>query len=360
MTTERNIYSDLAIPPGEYLAEVIEELGMTKDELARRMDRPAPKLSAIFNGTKAITPDTALQLEKVVGVPAHIWTGLESEYRLTLARIQETKDIERVQNETSLVTKYCYAELAKLGFVNKTSKPIDKVKELHHFFGVTSLLNIPNLKRHQVAFRKAAGAQSPEATSAWLRIGEAEAQRTAAQPFHTESLKQNLLKIRILTTLAPENFIEKLKQILLEAGVVLVLCPHLPKTFASGATFWLGQQKAVIMLSNRGRWADMFWFSFFHEIGHLLLHGKQLVFLENENEPKASKHEQEADKFAANTLVPPKEYKNFLLDGIFDTTSITDFAKRLEIDPGNVVGRLQHDGYIKNSWHNSLRTRYKW
>ena len=94
MMTEQNIHSDLAIPPGEYLEEVLVELGMTKDELARLMDRPGPKLNAIFKGHKSITPDTALRLEKVVGVPAHIWTGLEAEYRLALARIQDTKEHE--------------------------------------------------------------------------------------------------------------------------------------------------------------------------------------------------------------------------------------------------------------------------
>jgi HTH-type transcriptional regulator/antitoxin HigA len=86
MATKKDLHSDLAIPPGEYLEEVIADLGMTKAELARRIDRPPCKLSAIFKGTKAITPDTALRLEKVVNIPAHIWVGLESEYRLTLAR----------------------------------------------------------------------------------------------------------------------------------------------------------------------------------------------------------------------------------------------------------------------------------
>src|SRR5690606_1407062 len=99
MTKEKNIYSDLPIPPGEFLEEVIDDLGMGKDELAKRMNRPAAKLSAIFSGDKAITPDTALQLEKVTGVPAHIWNGLESEYRLTLARLQEHKELENRKNE---------------------------------------------------------------------------------------------------------------------------------------------------------------------------------------------------------------------------------------------------------------------
>jgi HTH-type transcriptional regulator / antitoxin HigA len=360
MISENNIYSDLAIPPGEYLAEVIEELGMTKDELARRMNRPAPKLSAIFNGTKAITPDTALQLEKVVGVPAHIWTGLESEYRLTLARNQEAREIQQQQNETKLVTKYCYADLANLGFVKKTTRPINKVRELQHFFGVTSLKNIPNLKRHQVAFRTGAGNQSQEATSAWLRIGEFQAQRTEAPPFSQKALKHSIPKIRRMTNLLPGKFINSLKKILLECGIVFVLCPHLPKTYTSGATFWLGQNKAVVMLSNRGRWADMFWFSFFHEIGHLRLHGKQLVFLENDNGSELDKREQEANNFAANVLIPLKEYKEFLFDGLFQVDNITDFAKRIKVHPGIIVGRLQHDGLLKISWLNSIRTRYDW
>ncbi len=86
MATKQGLHSDLAIPPGEYLEEVLDELGMTKEELARRMGRPPSKLSAIYKGAKAITPETAMQLEKVVGVPAHIWLGLESEYRFALGK----------------------------------------------------------------------------------------------------------------------------------------------------------------------------------------------------------------------------------------------------------------------------------
>ena len=135
METDQAIYSDMPIPPGEYLEEILDELGMTKDELAKRMNRPAPKLSAIFKGEKAITPDTALQLEKVVGVPAHIWTGLESEYRLTLARLQQTLAQEQLKNETALITKFRYADLAGLGLIKKHTRAVDKVLALQKFFG---------------------------------------------------------------------------------------------------------------------------------------------------------------------------------------------------------------------------------
>ncbi len=361
MMIRENILSDMAIPPGEYLEEVISEMGMTKNELAQRMSRPAPKLSAIFTGDKAITPNTALQLEKVVGVPAHIWTGLEAEYRLTLARNQEILETQRLRDESNLITKFGYSELVKLALIAKKTKAVDKVRELQNYFGVTSLKNISTLKRYQPAFRQGSGNRSPEATSAWLRIGEIQAQKAVARPFRRDLLKSALPSIRDMTRQSPEQFETLLRQTLLEAGVVLILCPHLPKTYLHGATFWLGPKKAVLMLTIRGSWADIFWFSLFHELGHLLLHGKQMVFLEGDTwEDELDKPEKEADKFAGDRLIPPVEYKSFTKKGDFYPQDITTFARHLRIDPGIVVGRLQHDGYIESSWHNGLRSRYEW
>jgi len=361
MMIREETHSDLAIPPGEYLEEVIVELGMTKKELARRMNRPAPKLSAIFAGDKAITPDTALQLEKVVGVPAHIWTGLEAEYRLTLARNQEIQEMQRLRAESNLITKYCYSELVKLGYVAKKTKPIKKVQELQRFFGVTSLMNIPALKRYQVAFRQGKGKRSPEAIAAWLRIGELQGQKAESKRFSKHAFKDALPTIRSMTQMSPDRFEIQLPQILLDAGVVFVLCPHLPGTSVNGATFWLGQNKAVLMLTIRGSWADIFWFSLFHEIGHLLLHGKQMVFLEGEDrENELDEFEREADQLAADTLIPPDEYEAFVGTKAFYPRTIKDFARRLGVDPGIVVGRLQHDDHLRPSWHNCLRSRYEW
>ena len=80
------IESDLAIPPGELLEEELEERGMSQIELARRMGRPRQKINEIIKGKRAITPATALQLEQVLGISARLWLGLETDYRLTLAR----------------------------------------------------------------------------------------------------------------------------------------------------------------------------------------------------------------------------------------------------------------------------------
>jgi len=364
MRTESVAHSDLAIPPGEYLEEVIGELGMTKDELATRMARPASKLSQIFKGEKAITADTALQLEKVVGVPAHIWLGLESEYRLSLVRQEKAREQELLKAEAGLVDTFCYQELVKLGAVARHTQPIEKVAELQRLFGVATLDSVLEVRRYQAAFRCGKSPRqghSCHAVAAWLRMGEIRAQAVECAPFNKLLLQESLTKIRAMTLLTPNECLGPLSELLASTGVALVVCPHFPGTKAHGATFWLGREKAVLLLTIRGKWADIFWFSLFHELGHLLLHDRQSVFLEDGcAAPEQAEQEAAADRFAADTLIPPKIYERFLKHGIFTPYSVRGFADVHRIDVGIVVGRLQHDGRLKHGWNNDLRKRYEW
>lgn len=364
MVTERNnqdVFSDLAIPPGEYLEEVIAELGMSKDELSKRLNRPASKLSAMFKGEKAITPDTALQLEKVVGVPAHIWNGLEAEYRLVQARERELKKQEQLKDEIGYIKPFCYAELVKFRIVAKKTRPIDKVIELQNFFGVTSLKTVATLHRYQPAFRSSKSKRSSEAVAAWLRVGELRAQKVHCQPFDKARLIEALTIIRSMTKQSPDRFQSELHKLLADCGIALVILPHFPKTYAHGATFWLGRDKAVLMMTIRYRWADIFWFTLFHEIGHLLKHKRQLVILEGDiDDPEYIKMEEQANKFAAEILIPQSEYTAFIKNDQFYEDEINAFATYAGISTGIVVGRLQKDGLIDRSWHNRLRSRFKW
>ena len=356
MTTE--LVSNLPVPPGEYLEEVLEELGMSKSELATRMGRPQAKLSAIFKGTKAVTPDTALQLERVTGVPAHIWTGLETDYRLAQARQREELREEQCKAEAPLVTLFCYNELKKLHLVPACTRAVDKVKALQEFFGVMSLNDVVGLPRYQVAFRhkaKEESERSQEAVAAWLRVGEIRARAMACAPFDADRLKESLGDLRAMTRKNPDQFFEPLKKTLSDAGVALVACPHFPKTRAHGATFFLTEEKAVLMVTLRCSWADIFWFSLFHEIGHILLHGKKEVILEG---AEKNKKEDEADAFARNCLIAPERWKTFVRSGRFDNEGISRFARQAGISSGIVAGRLQHEGYLARSWGNELRARY--
>jgi HTH-type transcriptional regulator/antitoxin HigA len=357
MATENQIHSDLAIPPGEYLEEVLSELGMSKDELAHRMGRPATKLSHIFKGTKSITPETALQLEKVVGVPAHVWTGLEAEYRLTLAHHQ---DQEQLQAEVELSRSFPYPDLAKNGEVKKTTSPTERVRELLGFFSVASLRNISGLPLYQAAFRCSKSTKekrSEDAVNAWLRMGERRAQQVTTAAFDKSRLRQTVNEIRALTLLPVEDFQTPLREKLAACGVALVICPHFQGTLAYGATFWTARDRAALMITIRGKWADIFWFSLFHEIGHLLLHGKDQVILEDDD---MTPMENEADDFAAEILIKSKLWQQFQQAGVFSEASIRAFARELGVHSGIVVGRLQHLNLIDFRWHNSLRSKYEW
>ena len=86
MTKAPRVWSDLPIPPGEVLAEELNARGMTQKELATRLGRPAQAINEIIKAKKAITPETAIGLEQVLGIDAQFWTHIEADYRLTLAR----------------------------------------------------------------------------------------------------------------------------------------------------------------------------------------------------------------------------------------------------------------------------------
>ncbi|MBT3297183.1 MAG: HigA family addiction module antidote protein [Verrucomicrobia bacterium] len=359
METESHFVSDLPIPPGEYLEEVVEELGISKGELATRMGRPLPKLSAIFSGKKAITPDTALQLERVTGVGAHIWTGLENDYRLSQARRRARERETQCKAETPLVTKFCYRQLVVLGLVPQFTRGIDKVKAMQEFFGVMSLHSVLDVPRYQVAHRHGArevGDRSPEAVAAWLRVGEVKARAKDCAPFDGQALKSGLAKLRGLTSQAPETFSYQLEQALSESGVAFVPCPHFPKTKAHGATFFQSKDRAVVMLSLRYKWGDIFWFTLFHELGHLLLHSKKDVILEDKEK---TIREEEADVFARDQLIPAEDWTAFTSQPRYTSNRIREFASQTGISAGIVVGRLQHEKRILPSAHNELRQRYQ-
>ena len=357
--TDQSYISDLAIPPGEYLEEVLDDLVLSQAELARRMGRPAQAINEIIKGEKAITPDTAIQLEQVVGVPAEFWNNLESEYRLVLAKEQE---MLKAQEETEVASKFPYLEMSKLGLVKRTRNAIEKVKELQKFFGVSSLFNIKNVKEYSPAFRLCEKETiSREAIAAWLRTGHLLASEQDIADFDKNTLKSNIENIRALSLESdPNKMLDSLRSLLATCGVALIVIPHYPKTYVTGATFWYGKNKPVVMMSMRGGWGDIFWFSLMHELAHILLHDKRITFIEGGNSSEGYKvQEEEANSFSQKTLIPKKSYDEFISKLDFCPASISTFSKSIGIHPGIVTGRLQHDKYLSHLQHHH-RVRYKW
>jgi HTH-type transcriptional regulator/antitoxin HigA len=320
------------------------------------MDRPAQAINEIARGTKEITPETAIQLERVVGVPAHIWLGLETEYRHTKARLE---DRQRLEEEAVFAEKFPCEALTRLGWIPNTRDRTTRAEYLLTFFGVGSLRIVREAEAAAYRISRTKDA-SPEALAAWLRKGALEAQNVPTKPFNEQRLRAFLPELRRLTMETPSVFEPTLRQGLASCGIALILLPHLPRTHANGAARWISPDKAIIQLSLRGKWADIFWFSLFHEIGHLLLHGRRDVFIEWD-ERDEDRQEREADDFAGNLLIPPRAFHDFLKTCPQASRSdVLAFARLQNISPGIVVGRLQHEGVIRYADLNGLRMKLDW
>lgn len=332
---------DYAVPPGATLAETIEDLGMTQTELAQRMGRPLKTINEIIAGTAQIMPETALQLEKVTGVPAAFWNNAESNYREQLARLA---DRERQAEEVGWLDQFSYREMAKLSFVPPVSDKVERVGQLLRFFGVASP------KQWESTYGELCGAARESAKfkadlgdlSAWLRTGELLAQRCECQPYDREKFLSHLKKIRSLTAMNPAEAWPEVCRLCAEAGVAVVLVPELPNTHVSGFTRWLASDKALIQLSLRYKTDDSLWFTFFHEAAHILLHGKRDIFVEYRG--VESPKEAEANCWAGEFLIAEKDWQTFIsrLPSQPTLPHIVNFASEQGIAPSVVLGRLQH------------------
>ena len=361
MTTKTpRVYSDLAIPPGETLAEEIEERGMTQRELAARLGRPPQVVNEIINGKKAITPDTAIGLAKVLGIEAQFWINLEADYQMTLALL---RDKEALAAQEQWLSEYPVREMIKRGWVAAGRDKASRLKALMSFFEVASIE--PRVYQAAVGFRITESAQkkvSPGALAAWLRQGEIEAERTDTTDYDEGRFRSALDEIRGMTELPPEKFRLEMTTLCAEAGVAFCMVQELPKIGANGVARWLTDRKALIQMSLRNKWADIFWFSFFHEAGHLLEHRTQRRILIDglTPDPDMAEIEAEADRFARDFLIAPENWNDFCDDGYFTPGNIGDFAQSIGIAPGIVVGRLQKEKRVPYDQLTGLKKRYEW
>ena len=351
-----------AVRPGETLRETLDSLGMTQAELAERTGRPKKTINEVISGKAAITAETALQFERVLGVPASFWNNLERNYQETLARLREE---EKLHSQIEWLNNFPIAAITKAGWLPKENSPIKKLKAILNFFGVAGVEEWKEIwTSPQAVYRTSAAFQrNPYAVAAWLRQGEIEAQKNDCKPYNTGSFRSSLNEIRTLTLELPEVFEPKIKKVCSEAGVAIMFVPELPGTHVYGVTRWLNPTKALIQLSLRGKSDDYLWFTFFHEAGHILLHGKRDVFIEAKGEgctePVSADKECQADQFAQDFLIPSDKYQTFKKNGQFSLIAIKQFASKLGIAPGIVVGRLQHDRVIQFLKANVLKRRFR-
>jgi HTH-type transcriptional regulator/antitoxin HigA len=317
----------VAICPGESIKEYLEVLGMTQGELATRLGITPKHLGDILKGNSPITYETALKLELVIGPSADFWINLESNYQLDKARIEQSQE---VVEDYEILREIPYNDMCKLGWIPSTRNKNERVINLREFFKVSVLSAITN--SYAVAFRqnKVRNIISDYGVLAWLIKAEEYGMKVETQPLNRTKLKKLITEFRKLTLEQPKTFYPKMKELCAECGIALVLVESLPKTYICGATIWKGD-KAILALSVRGKKADIFWFTFFHELAHLIEHTKKEFHINYDND---NEEECEADSLARNYLISDSVYNKFIDNYEYtNPLNIKKYAQTIGIAP---------------------------
>jgi HTH-type transcriptional regulator / antitoxin HigA len=346
-------------PPGATISAILQAKKMSSELLAVAVNRDEIFVRALIAGDQPIGLELAQTLSKALGSTAAFWMRRERIYREAEAE-SSANQAERMGQDW--ISRFPVSDMVRQGWLAAH----DRATRLHaclSFFGVRSVDEWHDRfdgMMAQVAFRTSETFKSsPEAVIAWLTRGERVADNIVCKPWDARKFERSLSELRGLSRQGdPGKFLPVLEQACAECGVALVVERAPTGCRASGATRFINNQKALMMLSGRHLSDDHFWFSFFHESAHLLLHGERGVFVELKG-AASSEREDEANRFAEKILIP-SEYDSQLLECAQDFRALIRLAHRIGISRGVLVGQMQHRGIIPHSKFNQLKLRYQW
>ena len=298
---------ETAIPPGELLATHLAAREMSQSECARRCGRSGKLISEIVSGRAPIQPETALQLERVLGLRSNVWLGIESDYRLLLAR---RADAEQLKAERAWLASFPLGELIERGMIEKRDTLAETTDELLAFFGVASADAWRDWYGSiRIATRKTPGMEIDDvALATWLRLGEVDANDILCAEYDGVRFRKALAHVCAAARRPDARAWKLAKELCQAAGVALVEVEPLPGAAIAGAARWLTPRKALIQVGGRDQGTERLWFTFFHEAAHLLLHTKKVVFVDPEGlgdevaRSDANDIEAQADEWASGFL----------------------------------------------------------
>jgi Zn-dependent peptidase ImmA (M78 family)/plasmid maintenance system antidote protein VapI len=355
MNPRKSFQPDWVSPPGATIGELLAMRQLDLLSFANQIHESEENVRALLDGRFPITLKTARQLSSCLGGSVEFWMCREAHYR---------EDFDRVYGgQADWLNELPIADMTKLRWIPASSKPSETVEACLRFFEVSSVpawRNSYTKLLAQTALKTSRTYRNdPGALAAWLRQGEIEAHRLCCGPWNAEGFRCALDLARKLTREKdPARFLPKLERICAKHGVAFVILRAPKGMRANGATRFVSRDRALMMLSFRYLSDDHFWFSFFHEAGHLLLHGEREIFIEGLDSAD-SQAEAEANDFAAKILIP-RESENALSDLPLQARAIIRFAKEIGVSPGVVVGQLHHRGLLPHRQMNHLRRRYAW
>lgn len=348
---------DLITHPGETLKEVIENNNISQEELAIRTGYTAKHISEVLNGKKGISNSFAIALEYALGISAEFWSNLQCIYDKNIDEVEKSNNIDRKEYAVLKELKEVVAYLKKINLLSKDLNDTSIILKLRKILNVNNLLSIPNLPIQQVAFRGTKNKINIYVLYAWQKICEILTyDNSIAEQFNKEKLVKRINDIKGTMFLEPTEMIEKLKQIFKECGISFNVVKHFKGAPVQGFIKKRNEQ-VILCLTIRQSFADIFWFTLFHEIGHLLNDDFKKTYIDYNFID--SKEEKNADEFARNTLINSDEYNSFISENILNIENINKFSKSQNVIPTIIIGRIQNDKK-DYSFLTQYKERYTW
>lgn len=351
-----------ASAPGNTICDVLEERGIPLERFAAELQLSCDVANDLIGGGQPITQDIADGLERYLGATATFWLTRDSQYRQQLKRLAEQKSLEEAREWIAALP---LKDMSRFGWITFPRDLEGKLAACLDYFSVPDL--VAWRERYSNTLQLAAFRTSPTfeaepaAVSAWFRRGELLGEAIACAPWNAERFRKTLVGLRALTKRKdPNHFLPALQKACAACGVAVVIVPTPSRCQASGATKFIRPDRALMLLSFRYRSDDHFWFTFFHEAGHLLLHGDTAVFLEETRKDRTiTDEEREANEFARDMLIAPA-LQPALRTLLTRKREIIRFAMEAGVSPGIVVGQLQHIGRVSFKRLNGYKRRYDW
>ena len=347
------IYKNLsAFHPGYYIKELIEEMEITQNEFALRLDTTGKTLSKLVNGEIPLSKNLAENLSLMTGTSVSVWLNLQTKYDEQYCLVECERKLDAEQNRLKMLH---YDYFTGLGFVENCSDKKQQIKELCRALNVASLgvLEKTDLLTACKTSVSAVEIKNVVNANAWIQLGKIIARDINCKPFSQDNLLKSIPIFRDLTRENLSDAFIKIQQIFFECGVALVALPYMKDSGLNGAVQWLNNNKAMLLINDRGQDAAKFWFTLFHEINHILHKKTTFTYLTSNKHPQIlslgrdnEEEENLADEFAKNQLIPPLAYKKFIANKNFSFSAIQKFADDIGIAAYIVIGRLKHDKFL--------------
>jgi HTH-type transcriptional regulator/antitoxin HigA len=356
MNSSNNFQPNWVSTPGDTITDILSEKKLSLSNFARKMESSTDYINNLINGYVALTKEVSFKLEEVLGPPADFWLKRESQYREAVNRKKAIDDAWL--KELPLKEMFNWGWL-KLDYTDKLQACLD-------YFNVTNVSAWQKkyaLEINMVSFRTSPSFKAqPASVAAWLRQGEIASENITCKPWNAALFRSTLKDIKKLTRVkGPNDFIPELKRLCADCGVAVAIVRTPSGCQASGVTKFIKPDRALLMLSFRYLTDDHFWFTFFHEAAHLLLHGNKAVFVEEIGKDKlVSKEENEANDFAAEQLISADLRTQLMKIPFSNKKAVIGFAILVGVSPGIVIGQLQHLGRIEHGKLNTYKRRYSW